>query len=584
MVDFETARSLAIDGISTTNTVEKVTISNKPKSGLTKTTELLKISVEVPVNEKIRCFDLLVDLKSDFPLSLPKIMLSEEDYESVKYIPHVESNRNICLFDHENIKMDADKPVGILKASLNQAVKIIADGLNKNRSAEFKDELVAYWCESYHPKDVIVGGFLGKGADSFTSGRVNLYNLEPSYDRINIFLAPENQASESVINFLKLRGHKIETDEAFYLGELTAIEPPFYFDNKNLLTFVKDNFPQTYAAAKSYINQTIDAKTLVFSISFDHEKLFFGFYIYPFKKKIKGWRQQSVSAVQIMTSIEPNNPVTRLSFREFSEERLRKRTDGREFSSTPYKFMLAGLGSIGSNLLHYLSALDVSDYMLIDPDRMQLENVNRHLLSFNDVGRNKVDAIARYLTYNNPFLNIETFFTSVVDVIKNQTHLMNEMDVIFCAIGKDVIENYILQCLSTGIIKKPVVFLWVEPYLMGAHVLYINPGTFLSLRDLETDNFYDYNIISKSSYNDPTIQLKLREAGCQGSYMPYGKEAITYFLTILMPEIYKLIKKPSADNLAFTFTGNLDEASTLGLTLSEFASSLHSHQLIKNTI
>ena len=582
MVDFETARSLAIDGISSTNTIEKVTISKKAKSGLTKTTELLKISVEVPVNEKIRSFDLLVDLKSDFPLSLPKIMLSEEDYESVKYIPHVESNGNICLFDQENIKLNADQPVGILKACLNQAVKIIADGLNNDRSAEFKDELVAYWGESYHPKDVIVGGFLGKGADSFTSGRVNLYYLEPSYDRINIFFTPENQTSESVVNFLKLRGHKIETGEAFYLGELTAMEPPFYFDNKSLLTFAKDNFPQNYKAAKSYINQTMGAKTLVFSVSFGSEK--FGFYIYPYKKKLKGWRPQSASAVQIMTSIEPTSPVTRLSFREFSEERLRKRTDGREFLTTSYKFMLAGLGSIGSNLLHYLSALNVSEYMLVDPERMQLENVNRHLLSFNDVGRNKVDAIARYLTYNNPFLNIETYLTSVVDVIKNQIQLMNEMDVIFCAIGKDVIENYILQCLSTGLINKPVVFLWVEPYLMGAHVLYINPGTSFTLQYLEKDNFYNYNIIHKSSYDDPTIQLKLREAGCQGSYMPYGKEAITYFFTALMPVIYKLIKNPSADNLAFTFTGDFDEASALGLTLSEFASSLHSHQLIKHTI
>jgi hypothetical protein len=584
MVEFEQARQQAIDELSATNTVEKVNREVKNKSGVVKTVEVWTVEVEIPVGEKIKIFNLEVELKSDFPLSLPEIKLAKDDYELVKYIPHVDSGCNICLFDQENIKLDPDQPAGILKVCINRAVKIISDGLNKSHSQEFKDELHAYWADTYNDKDVVVGGYFGEGMDRISPGRIEWNYLAQPYNNISVLVAPEHPGSESVIDLFKLRGHRLEKREAFYLGELEKLEPPFYVDNKGLLSFVKNYFSAVYQAFKSYVNQTIGDRLLLFSVPFDTGNLFFGFYIYGFKTDNKGWRKQSQSGIQIMSTIQPNQPVTRVLLKEFTAERLRKRTDGIEKPVRSYKFMVAGLGSIGSNLIHYLSALEVSNYMLVDPEVVQLENINRHLLSYNDVGRTKVDAIARYLIFHNPFVSIKNSPFSVVDVLRNHLAEVNEMDVIFCAIGKDAIENYVLECLSSQTITRPVVLLWVEPFLLGAHALYINPGTSFSLKDLEADNFYIYNVIHKDSYDDPANQLKLREAGCQGSYMPYGKEAITCFFSGLMPEIYKLIKTPSASNLAFTFTGELHTATSLGVKISAFASPLGEHQLIKTNI
>jgi len=584
MVDFEQARQQAIDELSATNKVEKASREIKNKSGAVKTIEVWKVEVEVPVGDKIKSFSLEVELKNDFPLTLPEIKLAKDDYDIVKYVPHIDSGAKICLFDQENIKLDLYQPAGILKACVNRAVKIISDGLNKNPSQEFKDELHAYWADTYDDKDVVVGGYFGEGMNSIALGRIGWNYLAQPYNNISVFVTPEHPGSESVIGLFKLRGHQLEKREAFYLGEIEKLEPPFYLDNRNLLSFVKDHFSAVYQAFKSYVNQTIGDRLLLFSVPFDTGNLFFGFYIYGFKTDHKGWRKQSQSGIQVMSTIQPNHPVTRVLFKEFTAERLRKRTDGTEKPIRSYKFMIAGLGSIGSNLLHYLSALEVSNYILVDFEVLQLENINRHLISYNDVGRTKVDAIARYLIFHNPFVSIKNYPFSVVNVLRNHLAEVNEMDVIFCAIGKDVIENYVLECLSNQTITRPVVLLWVEPFLLGAHALYINPGTSFSLKDLEADNFYIYNVIHQDSYDDPTNQLKLREAGCQGSYMPYGKEAITCFFSGLMPEIYKLIKNPSANNLAFTFTGELHRATALGVQLSAFASPLGEHQLIKTNI
>lgn len=584
MINFEAARTEAYNGIAITNTIEKVVTPVKSRLRANTNKELWQVTVEIPIGDAVKDFNLLLDLRNDFPLSLPEIYLSEKDYDAIKYIPHVNDNRSICLFDQENIKIDAERPADIVRICLNRAVNIISAGINKTNTTDFKDEIVAYWSNTYHVKDVVVNGYLSDGMTTMTPGKILINYLSPSYHNTNLFLGTKTGDSKKVLDFFKLRGHRINEYDAFYLGRIDALEPDFYFDNKRLLLFIKDNFTSLWPQVKTYLNQGRDSKTLIFSMNVDEEQIFFGFYLYPFKTNLKGWRTQSLSAVRIMSTVKPTQPVTRVTFSFFSYDRIRKRTDGTVNKQAPWKFMVVGLGSIGSNLLFYLSTLEVSNFILVDPEILQLENVNRHLLSFNEVGQNKVDAVGKYLTYNNPFLNIDKYPESVVNVIQKQLTAINEMDLIFCAIGKDSIENYVLQCLSEGIIRKPIVLLWVEPYLLGAHIIYINPFSKFKLKDLEIEGYYQYNIISKDTYSDPEKQLLLSEAGCQGSYTPYGKEAIMRFFTALIPELFSLIKDKPTTNIRLTYAGDYSVAAPNDLKISEFGKQLIPNQLVKHSL
>lgn len=584
MINFEAARTEAYDGLALTNTIEKLITPIKSKLGVTTNKELWQVTVEIPLGDAVKDFILILDLRNDFPLSLPEVYLSEKDYDAIKYIPHVSDKRNICLFDQENIKIDAERPADIARACLNRAVKIISKGVNKINSTDFKDEIVAYWSNTYHSKDVVVNGYLSDGTSTLLPGKISVHYLSPSYHNTNLFFGTETEDSKKVLDFFKLRGHRIDKYDAFYLGTIDTLEPDFYFDNKRLLLFIKENFSSLWPQVKTYLNQGLGPKTFIFSMEVDEEQIFFGFYLHPFKTNLKGWRTQSLSAVQIMSKVQPTQPVTRVTFTFFSYERIRKRTDGVLNQLAPWKFMVAGLGSIGSNLLFYLSTLEVSNFILVDPEILQLENINRHLLSFHEVGQNKVDAVGNYLTYNNPFLNIDKYPASVVNVIQRQLTAINEMDLIFCAIGKDAIESYVLQCLSEGKIIKPIVLLWVEPYLLGAHILYINPLSEFKLKDLEIEGYYQYNIISKETYSDPEKQLLLREAGCQGSYTPYGKEAIVRFFAAFIPELFSLIKNKPATNMRLTYAGDYSVAAPNGLKISEFGKQLIPNQLVKHTL
>lgn len=580
MIDFKQAREGAFEILVNTRTVEKVSEEVKNRVGGNTTREYWRVTVEVPVDNHIRDFTLEVSLKPDFPLSLPAIMLCESDYQATKYLPHIDSGRSICLFDQENIKQNTSDPAGIVNECVNQAVRILSDGLNKDRLAEFNDEIIAYWENTYQKNDVVVASYLGHNMSALKPGKVPAYYLVEPHANVSLYVGNQEDETQNLIGFFKLRGHTVQDLDAFYLGEIDYLSPPFYFDNGSLIAFIKLHFSGIWKDVKTYLNRnSILSKFLLFSIVSGGKTIVFGFYLHPFKIKLNGWRADK-STIQIMTSIKPVEPVTRVRFTEFHPERLQARTNGQQHEVPAKKIMLAGLGSIGSNLLFYLNSLEISKYVLVDPEILVLENINRHLLSFNEVGMKKVDAIARFINFNNPFVEIQKHAGSVIDLIQNRLSEINELDLIFCAIGKDPIESYILQRLAIGDIKKPVLLFWVEPYLLGAHVLYIRPNTTFALSDLEIDGFYKNNIIAKETYKDSNKKLVLREAGCQGSYMPYGKADILRFFTALAPNLFDIIENPPANNLAIIYAGDLSTATKLDLPISSFGKSFTSREIL----
>ncbi|WP_134087781.1 ThiF family adenylyltransferase [Olivibacter sp. XZL3] len=584
MTDFDQAREQTFEELSKIFSIEKTTVTRKAKEGYPQKIDQWKVVLEVPFSDRVRDFSVFLELKKDFPLSLPRIYLSEQDYEEIKYIPHVDDKRNICLFDDENIKLNTERPTDIVKACSKRAGAIIADGINKVNTGDFKDEVVAYWSNLYGSKDQVFEAYMGEGIETLAPGIYQGYLFSPAYHNVDFFMDSGTLESQKVIDFFRFRGHKLTEKSFFYLGEIDEMKPPFSYDNRGVIDLLKKKFETEWIQIRTYLNQAYDSKIFSFSLNIDGELLFFGFYLGAINPKINGWREKSLSVLNVLEKVYPTKSAARILFKYFSQSRLHKRTDGLTVSKSPYRFLLAGLGSIGSNLLHYLNSLEVSDFVLCDPDILGLENVNRHLLSFHDVGVSKVDAVSKYLIYHNPFLNLTKHQGSIVDLISKHQSMVNTMDVIFCAIGKDAIENYILQCLNDGKIVKPVMFFWVEPYLLGGHALYINPSTGFSLKDLEDDGFYRYNIISSETYKDPQCQTQLREAGCQGSYVPYGKAAISLFFANLAPNLYSIIANPPKDNLVFSFAGDLSIAAAQGFELSDFGKQNVSNQLTINTL
>lgn len=571
MIDFTESRTSALKELKETYFVSALNAKEKKDVNLQSFDDVWSISTEIfLVNNLVLTVRLFIALPDDFPLVLPKIYLSSSDNERIKYIPHVNVSGFICLFDEESIIVDSSNACGIIKACLAKARSILEDGINKRNLDDFKSEFIAYWDEKYDEKDKIVTGLCMINADFNKAGNaINFLCLNQEFAGHSIIIYNNNSEVEQLKDFLIEHRYKIEDKQGFYLGEITELMPPFNYSNSKSFQIIIDHFPNLKDEYHRFINQMSYPTIVVFSMNIKGKDIFFGWQVASFNTQRNGFRNGSLSAMDFYTKFQKLDRVIRLKFDLFTRERLHNRSEGTEYQNTKARFTIAGLGSIGSNLLPYLLPLDVQELHLIDPDILTLENTKRHLLGLDYVRTYKANALRQTVELKNPLIKAYAYKASVIGLIKSRAIIFNDSDFNFLAIGKNNIEEFIFTSLSNYILTKPFFILWVEPYLCGGHCLYICPGHTLDFKDLFDKGFYRFNIIDSSEYLDPSRQLLFREAGCQNSFVPYGQKNITLFLAKLAPHIYSIIESMEKSNLRLTFRGNHKVQEALNLKVSD---------------
>jgi molybdopterin/thiamine biosynthesis adenylyltransferase len=93
---------------------------------------------------------------------------------------------------------------------------------------------------------------------------------------------------------------------------------------------------------------------------------------------------------------------------------------------------IAGAGGLGSPISIYLAAAGVGTIRIVDQDRVDLSNLNRQVLHWNDdIGETKADSALAKLADLNPTINVETSCETITD--KNVSHLVAGFDLIIDA-------------------------------------------------------------------------------------------------------------------------------------------------------
>ncbi len=93
------------------------------------------------------------------------------------------------------------------------------------------------------------------------------------------------------------------------------------------------------------------------------------------------------------------------------------------------KVFLAGAGGLGSPAAYYLAAAGVGTIVIADHDTVDLSNLNRQILHWEEnIGKKKVDSAAAKLGKLNPAIKIETV-AETID-ISNVSELVGDADVI----------------------------------------------------------------------------------------------------------------------------------------------------------
>jgi hypothetical protein len=573
MVDFGGAKHRAIEELAKVVTVYAMSDAEREAAGFKKYSSSWSISTEVfTYDGTVKPITLFIILPDDFPLVLPRIYISKKDREWIGYIPHVNVPGFICLYDEESIIIDFDHPDEIIKACLKKALHIIEQGLKGENKNDFADEFLSYWTEKYEEKDEIFPGLMMlEQLPEKTPCQLNFFTVKDTYASYQTILFDEGKHSKRFREYLKEKGYSVVEREGLYIGSITGLIPPFNYTNSNTLQIVKDYFPHALKQFERYINRIAGYRLIVFSIVSGVNHLFFGWYIPQLSIARNGFRKGILTPFSVFNSFQRNDKVIRLQFDTYTKERLDKRTDGIT-SARQYAITVAGLGSIGSNLLPYLTPLGIDSLHLVDPEILTLANINRHLLGPDDIGESKVKGVRNYLLKSNPLTEIVAHQASIVHFIRNKSEILNQSNYLFIVVGKNTVENYVLQALHESQVTVPTFFIWIEPYLIGGHCLYIQPGHSLQYNDLYEDHLFKYNTVDASEYKNSDKQILLREAGCQGSYLPYGQKGITLFLASIVPYLYQLIDNKDNRNLAITWRGKSPD--NISLKLSHYGNQL----------
>lgn len=520
--------------------------------------ESWEIRIEIPYSTFQKEADLIISFPFTFPITPPKLFLEEVVYDETKYLPHVNFDRSICLFDESFTSIDAKRPFEIITECIKKAKSVLQLGLEQNNTNDFSEEIQAYWVHKYHKKDNISREYLSLLAGGVeTSKTVKLLEIIPSKNRVTKYFLVESSDCEFILH-LEEKGYKFKEFEALYLDDFDLkMSPPYDYTN---ISFLESLTPLNRKIFNKYINNN-----LLPHVFFSKSDKILGFRIAPLNINLKGFRQGVLTPSEVMKTFQRNDYLYRINVEKYNPDRIEKRTSG--FQYDKFKFLLVGLGSIGSNLAYFLNAINYPSFTFVDNDSLSIDNIGRHFLGFEAVRYNKAEVLRYHFKDIRPDQNIVTKNASIQSILIKDTSIFNDNDFAFLCIGNQNVENYIIDLINSKKITTPTFILWVEPFLLGGHCVFIHPNKPISKDQLFKNQNYRYNVISDKSYDEKKEMFLMREAGCQTSYMPYSANHIILFLSQVYCHIDSQIKSQKEESFIIRWTGDLDLANSLGVVV-----------------
>ncbi|SEL23449.1 ThiF family adenylyltransferase [Parapedobacter koreensis] len=513
------------------------------------------VDTEVTLGGKLREIKLYIALPFNLQVNLPKIFIDEESYAPIKYIPHVNSDLSICIQDEsENYYYSLSDLPTIVLDFVRRAKEIIRikDDAEEMR-VEFEREFQAYWSVKYSTKDeILLTGFSLIDEDS--NEEVKAIRLKSKIGVYEYVIFDNDKRFEPFKRYLE--NHQIRyTDIPVFEVNYEQIEPPFdlsYFNSARYLAEI-----DAVKLLKSSLNQS-KGNDCLFIFRNAHNE-FFGWMYPKFNILPAGYRKKS-NWERLNLNPAKNFSVKRIAFSNLTQERLYRRTAG-ELPEIVRSVNVIGLGSVGSNLLHFLSKAQIGEYHLVDNDVFKVENVLRHNFSFSCISHYKTAVAKRYLLDANPFIAVSTHEKDITKLLIEDPAFFERSDYSFVIIGVRRTEEYVLDYLIEHSSQKPIFIIWVEPYLASGQMMYITPDKFTEAKVLL--NKYPFRVIENGD------DLFLKEGSCQSGYYPYSETYLTMFLSRIFPEIYNIIVKgENADSKMFSWIGDIDFILSKGVNIS----------------
>ena len=227
-----------------------------------------------------------------------------------------------------------------------------------------------------------------------------------------------------------------------------------------------------------------------------------------FKTKLKTNKLESIQFIAVN-----NNTIENSLFRN---------------GQTPVKYKkvaIIGLGSLGSYIASEIIKLGVKELVLIDDDKLSSENISRHFLGSEFIGKNKAKSMDIVLSALNPSLKIRSLNQRLTkNNIDSYLDDLEYLDLFIIATGDEDTELMINNYLCRRKKYTPAMFVWLEANGLGSHIFMMNHRKQYCFDYILNGNF--------NFYDNP--EKYINRNGCGGTYTVYGIQIIHLTLTLVI--------------------------------------------------
>lgn len=510
--------------------------------------KVLTMTKEYIVNTKPT--GIIIRILDTFPLEYPKFYIKDSSLFLV--YPHIEQKNEeidvnaICLFEEKD-KFYYENIEYLLFDNIKRLEKFIEDINNSNlNSKEIFDEFDSYWDYSR-----LVLNYNKEFIKSHQSN-FKLFDLYISKSIQNLMIIDNPNDVESFFNASRIAYDK---KKILYINFKDNFPPKIPINYKEFLDVIKNTeYFEEFKKLKSTKNLF---NGLLFSFILPNGDEHFSFLFIKSAKHTIGKKIKILNPiVDFLMPLRLNRKLDGGIAKDISMKRVFSR-GGSEMNTSinqkDKKIAIVGCGSIGASLAYKLLKVGCTNLVLIDPDRLSVDNISRHLLGMEYVNINKALALENFLKKQFIGVNINAIADNVVNCYEE----LKSCDLIISAVGSDatIVETKMIKDAILGELPS-VISCWVEANAIAGHGILFEKDSI----DLKSyipdivDEIFGQLIILEDEYGK---SLKKDDVGCNSSYMPYSflnsEMHVNHFANMIVQYILDQKIKPivsSIGNLA----------------------------------
>lgn len=460
-------------------------------------------------------YPIVIGIGDDWDRKLFDFYVQNPD--SFPFIPHIDTNGKICLFDLEGALIDYQFE-GLLNQCIFQAYTIIDDGISGRNKKDFIKEFDAYWTQ-------LPSGIVGK-FDAPVLRKSNLVKYVYSF--------PNRKAFKTRLDFERKKKNTIlyagmPDSKMFQIWRVTGTQKNGVYISHNLLEYVYPPDPR-YPLSVDYVNgllkqiskddishavgKTRNTVLLIFDLlQPDESRIIIGIY----SENTKLIEMDKTYQLTQDADLQPIY-VSRIDNRY-----LQNRTSETANPLAGKKILLLGCGSVGGYVGSFLAKAGCNDLTLIDNQMLHEDNIFRHVLSMRFIGQYKSVAMSQFLKSDVPSIDARSTEGKIEDLVLEGSIDFREYDVIISATGNHNVNRWINRYILKESIAIPVIYVWNEPLDIGCHAAIIDysiGGDYERLFSRDEDGI----LFDRSAYCSPYQEITRSVYGCGSSFIPYGTE------------------------------------------------------------